>query len=153
MEFMEEAAAILAHLEKRGVLMLATSYQDKVTARAISVVVYDGKIAFQTSTNLVKYQQIAMNPNVAFTVDNIQLLGKAEIKQHPFEVDRFAKSYQKKHAGSFDTYSHMRSNRVIEVTPLEVKRWDYIDGEPCIVTFDFQQKSISQVFYQHALED
>lgn len=71
------------HNSKKDVL--ATSYENKVTARNMSYVIINKKIYFQTDKTFLKHYQMVKNPNVALCVDNIQIEGVAKIKHHPFE--------------------------------------------------------------------
>lgn len=56
-------------------MVLSTSYQDKVTSRMMSVIIFDGEFYFQTDKNFRKYNQIKNNPNVLLCCDNISVEG------------------------------------------------------------------------------
>ena len=139
-DFLEQFTKVLARLEQQGICTLATSANNKTTARSISVVVYNGKIALQTSEKMEKFQQITQNENVALCYDNIQITGMAKIKEHPFQEKEFIEKFKKKHFNSFKTYSGMKSERVIEITPLEIKCWLYFEKEPYVMTLDVSKQ-------------
>lgn len=153
MDYQTELEKTLNRIAKKGIAFLATSYKDKPSIRPVSVVLYDGKIAFQTSTKLLKYRQLEANPHVAFSVDNISVDCVATIKGHPTNELDFLTRYQDKHKGSFENYTHMQSNRVIELTPVRIQRWDYIDGEPYIVTLDLTNETLQNEHYSHLQKD
>ena len=143
----------LSKLEKKGICILATSVNDKVTARSISIVIYDEKIAFQTSENTEKFQQIEQNQNVGLSIDNFQIIGQAKIKAHPFKEEKFIGRFKQKHAGSFKNYSDMKSERVVEVIPLEIKSWTYIEKEPFIMTLNVGKRTAFIEAYKHSPDD
>lgn len=151
--FADELEKVLAKIAKRGVAVLATSAEDRVTARPVSVVVYDGKIAFQTSTKLLKYQQMQKNQRVALCVDNIQIEGTAVLGLRPAENMRFSEIYKEKHLGSYNNYSHMASSRVIEIQPEKITMWVYKDKEPYIVSFQIDTQELEAEYYSHTTTD
>ncbi|MGL4697986.1 pyridoxamine 5'-phosphate oxidase family protein [Enterococcus larvae] len=151
--FENELKKVLAKVAKRGVAVLATSAADHVSSRPVSVVVYDEKIVFQTSTKLLKYQQIQKNQQVALCVDNIQIEGTAVLGGRPSEDHRFSEAYREKHLGSYTNYSHMDSSRVIEVQPQKIIMWVYKDKEPYIVTFQIDAQELEAEYYSHSTVD
>lgn len=56
-------------------IVLATSYQDKVSVRTMSFVIMNGLFYFQTDNTFRKYQDIKGNENVGLCLDNIQIEG------------------------------------------------------------------------------
>ena len=153
MNFFEELEKILNRISRKGIAIIATSYKDDVSIRPVSVVLYDKKIAFQTSTKLLKYQQIKENPLVALSVDNVSIQCRAVIKDHPLKESTFIELYKNKHKNSFNNYSHMKSNCVIELELLKIQKWDYINKEPYVITLDLKEQIIQEKPYQHGLED
>lgn len=121
---------IFEALGESKLIVLATSYKDKVTARSMSCLIYNKRIYFQTSTAFEKYEQLSRNPKVALCVNNIAIEGIAHIKKHPFAETEFAVRYKEKHSSSYDAYSHMRTAVVIEVEPTFVTLWKYENGQP-----------------------
>lgn len=152
-DFHSTLATIMQKIAKKGLVTLATSQNDFVTARSISVVVYEGRIAFQTSTKLLKFQQIQDNPNVSLCLDNLQIEGSAKIKQAPKNEEKFSQLYQKKHPSSYQNYSQMASSRVIEIIPSNMKVWTYHEGAPYLSSLNIEQETIQTVPYAHAQDD
>lgn len=155
-DYSAELEKVYQKIEKKGIAVLATACNpadSSISARPVSVVVIGDKIAFQTSTKLLKYQQISTNPSAALSIDNISITGNATILGHPLEEEEFIEKFRVRHKSSFENYSSMQSNRVIEIEPLHIKIWEYIDGEPYTATLDTKRKEIRKEHYQHGKED
>ena len=76
-------------------IVLATSHQDKVTARKMSFLIMNGIFYFQTDKTFRKYQDIQDNENVALCLDNIQIEGICKEIGHPLDHQDFCKYFQK----------------------------------------------------------
>ena len=120
-------------LNKTNVMVLATSLDNKVTARSISIVNNGLEILFQTDKRFLKYEQISKNSLVALSINNIQIEGIAKSLGHPMNDKNllFQKIYKGKHEGSFEMYSKLENEVVILVNPLLITLWKYIDNKPC----------------------
>ena len=86
------AKEFVASLERAGSITLATSINDKVTARTMSHVNDGLDIYFQTGNTSVKFRQIESNRNIAFAVGNMQIEAFAEILGHPSQNPHFTNS-------------------------------------------------------------
>jgi general stress protein 26 len=115
-------------LSNNKVIVLATCIENKVTARNMSCVMYNHKIYFQTDKLFLKTKQILENKCVALCVDNIQIEGDAKIIGHPDEEPEFSELYKRYFRTSYDTYSHLKNQIVIEVEPTFITLWKYADG-------------------------
>lgn len=145
---------VMRHIAQKGVGVLATSYQDVPTTRMVSVVVYDDKIAFQTSTKLEKYAQLSQNSAVALNFTNINIQGRAVIQTgQVLTHQKFITCFQEKHPGSFEAYSQMSSNRVIEIVPEKIVLWEYETGEPFRVFLDVVNQTFKKAHYNHSNTD
>lgn len=142
---------VMGMLDKRKIIVLATCSDNIVTARSMSYVMVNNKICFQTSTAFKKYEQIANNPNVALCTDNIQIEGIAAIKNNPYEKKEFLELFKKVHRGSFDKYSHMQSEVVIEVEPTFVTLWKYEDGNPLRDFLDRRNRKAYRKYYDTSI--
>lgn len=108
LDFTAEIQEILKVIERKGVGVLATSAEGIPTTRMVSVVVIDGKIVFQTSTALEKYQQIAQNRHVAMDFTNINMQGVAFIRDgQALEHEDFVAKFKEKHESSYNAYTKM----------------------------------------------
>jgi len=118
-------------IERNKTMILATSANDHVTARAVSCINIDVKIFFQTSTEMIKYKQMEKNTNISLCFSNIAIEGTVRFLNHPLKEKDFIERYKKEHNGSYNLYSFLRSEIVIEVEPKKITFWKYFDGKPC----------------------
>lgn len=116
---------MIEFLNENKHMVLATCADNHVTARTVSIINHDLKIFFQTDRDFVKHKQIKQNPNVALSSGNIQIEGKAQITCHPLENSFFRDSYQKYHKSSFENYSCLKDEVIIEVEPILITFWKY----------------------------
>ena len=93
--FENEKGKVYKKIGKSKFAVLATSSQNKPTARTMSIVFFDNKIYCQTSNEYVKYKQICENKNVALCIENIQIEGIANIKGKTIEQSKFIEMYKK----------------------------------------------------------
>jgi uncharacterized pyridoxamine 5'-phosphate oxidase family protein len=123
---------VIGLMDKHKILVLATSANDRVTARSVSCVHRDLKVLFQTDKSLLKYKQMARNPNVALCADNMQIEGVAKIKGHPLDNanKEFLELFKREHRGSFEKYSQMKNAVVVEVEPRLITLWKYESARP-----------------------
>ena len=149
-DFKDVLTGLLTRIDTQGQVTLATSDEDHVTARIVNVVVYDGKIAFQTSSNLKKFKQVEQNPNVAFSFGEVQIIGTAEIKGPPADEPRFQEIYKKKYPKPFIDFDKMTTSRVIEVTPKIARLWTHEMNEPYLMTIDAITQEVSLEPYEQA---
>ena len=103
-------------LDNNKHIVLATSYNDLVTARTISYVMINEKLYFQTLKTYEKVYQITHNNKVALCIDNLQIEGLAKIVGHPFDNKNnlFLELYKEKHNSAYQKYSSLADEVVIE---------------------------------------
>lgn len=139
-------------LSNKKVAVLATSSSDRVTARSVSYIVLNSRIYFQTDKTFLKYKQMIKNPNVALCIDNIQIEGSAKIKGHPFAEENraFIEEFKKVHNGSFNAYSHMENEVVVEIEPISITLWEYEEGKPLRDFLDLQNRRAYREYYDNS---
>ena len=93
-------------------IVLATCYNNKVSARKMSFIIEDKYFYFQTDSTFRKYQDIKQNNYVALCIDNIQIEGLCEEIGHPLENIEFIKKFKKYFNSSFEAYSSLDSERL-----------------------------------------
>lgn len=142
---------VMELLRNKKVAVLATSSSDRVTARSVSYVVLNSRIYFQTDKTFLKYKQIIKNPNVALCIDNIQIEGNARIKGHPFDEENkaFIEEFKKVNNGSFNAYSHMENEVVVEIEPVSITLWKYEEGKPLRDFLNLQNKKAYREYYDN----
>ncbi|MEJ6952415.1 pyridoxamine 5'-phosphate oxidase family protein [Natronospora cellulosivora (SeqCode)] len=124
----------LEKLDENKFGVLATSVNDRVSARTMSIVNIGLKIYMQTHQDFLKYKQIKKNGNIALCFNNTQIEGIARITGSPFNEknQEFLEMYKKFHNGSFDMYTKLEGVIVIEIDPKIVSFWKYIDAIPYV---------------------
>lgn len=130
-------------------MVLATSLNNRVSARMMSFIIKDEKFYFQTDNAFHKYDDISKNANVALCKDNIQIEGICKEIGKPMEIDWFQKMYSKYHLSSFNAYSGLENTRVFEITPVFIQRWNYINGNPFIEKYELKEERLEIIDYLH----
>jgi len=138
----EEIIGIIERLES---ITLATSSDDKVTARTMSVVNDGLVVMLQTGSNSEKAQQIKENPNVAFAAQNMQIEAIAQISGHPNESQFFIDKYKSKYPQYHAQYTNSPDEILVTATPTKISLYKYVDGKPCIDVLDVKENKA----YQH----
>ena len=137
-------------LGQKRVMVVATSYLDSVTARNMSCVILDKKIYFQTDYTFEKIKQIIGNSNIALCVDNIQIVGIAKIRKHPFDEENtaFLNAFKEGYRGSYESYSHIKNEVVVEIEPTFITLWKYEGSQPYREFLDTKSKKAHRIIYE-----
>ena len=137
------------NLDKKKHIVLATCLNDEPTARTVSYIILDNKIYFQTDIKFDKCMQIEENNNVALCLDNYQIEGTAKILEHPLNEknERFLNKFKQVHENSFKEYSTLEDEVVIEINPIFIKIWIYIDNKPYIEYLNIVDKVATRESY------
>ncbi len=152
MEYQIELDKVFKQLGTSGIIVLATSAQDIPTVRSMSYVVVEGRIYFQTESEMEKAVQMKQNPKVALCQSNIAIKGIAKCRGRILSEENASimELYKQKHRGSYDAYSHMEKGELYEVTPTFITVWTYIEDEPYRKYIDCE-KSIAWIeHYEHS---
>lgn len=106
-------------------LALATSRWRRTTVRMVSVVLFGGRLYFQTHNTSTKALQIRWNPRVAFSGGPITIEGRARRLGHPLDpaYAEISNAYREAHPGSFANFSRRPEQRLFEVVPLRYLYW------------------------------
>ena len=144
-DLVQEAADFIA---KNRLMVLATSAGDRVTARMMSVINDGLVIYFQIGRDSHKFEQITANNHVALCIGNMQYEGIAAVTCQPLEDPFFVEHYRRNHEGSFKTYSHLRKNVVVRVSPTLITFWKYDEErKPYRDILDVEQKKAYREYY------
>ena len=122
---------IISILNRERSIVLATSYENKVTARTMSHVNSGLDIYFQTGGDSVKAEQIKNNPQIAFATANMQIEATAEICGGTYDALSFLDMYKVKFPEYYKMYSSIPDEIVIKASPSKITLYKYIDGKPC----------------------
>jgi pyridoxine/pyridoxamine 5'-phosphate oxidase len=135
------------------VASLATCGKDlRVSSRSMSVVYVEGALWFQTDVRFRKARQIAENPFVALSFDNIQVEGRAELigRADDPRCSDFVQRFKQIHPGSFNAYTRLEEERVYRVSMLRLIAWRYADGKAFINSLDVAHRKVERRFYPEA---
>lgn len=140
---------IFSILGDKKIMVLATYCENKVTARNMSCIIINRKIYFQTDKTFLKYKQILKNPNVALCLDNVQIEGIAKIKKHPFDEENkeFIGIFKENYNSSYNNYSHMENEVVVEIEPTFITLWKYENAQPFRDFFDIKGNKAYRKIY------
>ena len=148
LDFNHEEKRIFTQIGENKIAPLATSSQNNVTVRMMSVVIFRNRIYFQTGTDLIKYRQICENKNVALCFDNIQVEGIANIMGKPMEHDTIMEIYKKHYKSSYENYSKLDKEILVEVQPQKITIWEYDNNErPYRIYLDLGRKKAYKEMY------
>ena len=97
-DFLKLKESIITFLEGKTSIVLATTSNNRVTARSISFVNKELEFFFVTWTHHTKSVQIRANPNVALCTGNLQVEGKVTMRGPPFDPNNseYLDLYKKK---------------------------------------------------------
>ncbi len=118
-------------------MVLSTCADNRVTSRAMSVVVIDGKFYCQTDDRYLKCKQIQANPNVSLCVNNFSVEGECRIIGHPSANGFFVEKMKKCYPDAVSRWSELPTECVLEITPKIITSWIYEDNKPYIERWDF----------------
>jgi len=126
---------VIEVLDKNKFWVLATSANDRVTARSMGIVNDGLKIYFQSDKLTDKCKQIAKNPQVALCFHNVQIEGVANFKGHVSSQENQAirENYCKQENAkkAYERWCSSAEQVFVEVQPTVVTLWKFIDSRPC----------------------
>ena len=150
MDFQTAVEHFYQTLGQKKIMPLATSLNDHVMVRNVSVINHEGKILFKTDKNFRKTKQLIENPRVAICYWGVQIEGIAV--NHGLVVDQpdhsFQELYQKHWEKSYNAYPHKDSEILIEIVPKLVEIWDQDEEDKGFQLFiDFEQEKAETSTY------
>lgn len=128
-------------------MVFATSFQNRVSARMMSIVIFDNKFYLQTDKNFLKYLQLTNNPKVALCYENIQIEGFAQDLGKPQNFNKFLEKFSIYFQNSYNAYSFLENERLIEITPTFITIWNYKENQPIRENFYFDTKKYEEIPY------
>ena len=137
-------------LEDAKYIVLATSADNRVTARTLCHVNIGLDIFFQTDSGFLKVEQIRKNPKVALCLNNMQIEGVAQLRGRPSEDQNaeFSDAFRKKHSRSYEKYAKSKKQITIKVSPALFVEWKYIDEKPCREYLDLEKNLAYREYYE-----
>ena len=128
-------------------MVLSTSFDNRVTSRMMSFVIFDNKFYCQTDKTFLKYQQIKLNPKVALCIDNIQIEGIAKNIGKPLENKKFINLFKQYYKTSYEIYSFLENEILLEIEPTSIGVWIYKDFIPVREFYNLEIKEIKEESY------
>lgn len=126
MEFNEAKEIMDKKLGDWKIMALASCVDNYPMVRNVSCLFYNDKIYFKTDKNFRKTQQLFQNNRVAMCFNGVQVEGTAVNKG--LVIDEEGRIFEKKYKEflwqSYNAYSHVDTEILIEVTPDFVEIWD-----------------------------
>lgn len=143
---MKEAVQIMK--DKLGdwkIMALASCVDNYPMVRNVSCLFYNDKIYFKTDKNFRKTQQLYKNERVAMCWNGTQVEGDAKILG--LVVDEPGRIFEKKYKEflwqSYNAYSHVDTEVLVEVTPRFVEIWDEDQDRKAFQLFiDFDENKV-----------
>ena len=150
MDFREAKEVYLKKLGDFKIMALASCVDDYPMVRNVSCICYNDKIYFKTDKNFRKTQQLYKNNRVAMCFNGVQVEGIA--KNKGLVVDEEGRVFEKKYKEflwqSYNAYSHVDTEILIEVTPKFVEIWDEDENRNAFQIFmDFDTKEVTVKAY------
>lgn len=145
MEFNEAKKLMDQKLGDWKIMALASCVDNYPMVRNVSCIFYNDKIYFKTDKNFRKTQQLFQNNRVAMCFNGVQVEGIA--KNLGLVVDEEGRVFEKKYKEylwqSYNAYSHVDTEILIEVTPQFVEIWDEDENRNAFQLFiDFNTKEV-----------
>lgn len=127
------------------IMALASCHDNYPMVRNVSCLFYNNKIYFKTDKNFRKTKQLYENPRVAMCWNGTQVEGEAKITG--LVVDEPGRIFEKKYKEflwqSYNAYSHIDTEILVEVTPHFVEIWDEDENRNAFQLFiDFDKHTV-----------
>lgn len=149
MEFLEAKQIYDQKLGNWKIMALASCVDNYPMIRNVSCIFYNNKIYFKTDKNFRKTQQLYQNNRVALCFHGVQVEGIAEIKglviDEPERI--FEQKYKEYLWGSYNAYSHIDTEILVEVAPKFVEIWEDDENKNAyqiFIDFETQEVTIKQ---------
>jgi general stress protein 26 len=129
-------------LDSHHVIVLATSFDNRVTARTVTYASKGLDIYFMSWGHHKKCVQIRGNPKVALCRDNMTIEGLAIILGNPLDEKNkeYAETYTKKLPHDFKGFAHQPGMVLVKVTPTFVVSWVRIENRFFLEHLDLENK-------------
>lgn len=128
-------------LLKENSMVLATSKEDKVTARLINHINYGLDVLFSTKINSLKINQITANPQVALAISNLKIEGRAELLGNPCDHKTFPQDYANKFPYLGKIYKSAPDDILVIVKPSKLSLYKFINGACEDVLIPYEKKA------------
>jgi len=130
LDYQKKKEEIIKFLESKHAIILATSHNNRVTARTVTFASKELDIYFMSWEHHTKCLQIRENPRVALCRDNVQIEGLAEILGSPLDEKNreYAEIYRNKVPRDFEGFASQPGMILVKVTPISIVSMVNIDN-------------------------
>ena len=127
-----------------GIMILSTCSDNRVTSRAMSVVVINGKFYCQTNGKYLKCRQIESNPKVSLCMNNISVEGNCKFIGRPHDNSFFMDAMNCHFPTDVARSSNHPDECVLEITPRLISSWIYENDKPFMEYWNFETHSYTK---------
>ena len=129
-------------LDSHHVIVLATSFDNRVTARTVTYASKGLDIYFMSWGHHKKCVQIRGNPKVALCRDNMTMEGLEEILGNPLDEKNkeYAEIYRNKFPRDFAGFARIPGMVLVKVTPTFIVSWVRIENRFFLEHLDLENK-------------
>jgi len=142
LDFQKVREEKIRFLDSHHVIVLATSFDDRVTARTVTYASKGLEVYFLSWGHHKKCVQIRGNPRVALCRDNLTMEGSAEILGNPLDEKNkeYAEIYRNKLPRDFEGFARIPGFAIVKVTPTFVVSWVRIENRFFLEHLDLENK-------------
>jgi general stress protein 26 len=143
---------IVTLLDTHRDIVLATSVDNRVTARTVSFANKELDIYFLSWEHNKKIMHLKSNPNIALCLKNLQIEGIAEVLGNAFEekfndiADLFRIKFSPRW---YDTFSHIKEMVLVKIIPKKITKFENINRRFHLQNVDLENEKV----YQMRIED
>jgi len=129
-------------LDSHHVIVLATSFDDRATARTVTYASKGLEVYFMSWGHHKKCVQIRGNPKVALCRDNLTMEGLGEILGNPLDEKNkeYAEIYRNKLPREFEGFARIPGMVLVKVTPTFMVSWVRIENRFFLEHLDLENK-------------
>jgi len=152
LDFHKIKSDIITLLDTHRDIVLATSFDNRVTPRTVSFANKELDIYFLSWEHNKKIIQLKNNSNIALCLKNLQFEGEAVILGNAFEEkyneigDLFKSKFSPRW---YDTFSHIKEMVLVKITPKRITKFENINRRFHLQNIDLENKKV----YQMRIED
>jgi len=117
-------------LRKAKEIVLATSAEDRVSARLMAPLSDGLTVMMSTGGGSQKVEQMRQNPNIALAIGNLKMEARAELFGHPSGHPTFLKAYAKKFPLYAKLYKSAPEDLLVIAHPTKIALYKFA-GKPC----------------------
>ena len=138
-QFVEKSIILWQKIGTHNIMSLSTCVDNHVSSRSMSIIVYNGNFYCQTDETYPKFKQIVQNSNVALCYNNFSIEGECSVIGHPLDEDNnfFAERFKQYFNGSFEAYTALPTEKLLEIIPKLIYTWEYKHSKPYKEYYDF----------------